>query len=121
MPTKTLLKRTLLLVAYCMFGSWLFHYVEKTPITYSEMSANMLDELHRKYNVTMNQSEFMKFAEDAYKAIKVGKKVDWSFLNATSYVFSIVTTIGMYGERLHPQFCPERHSKEDCSLLNRMD
>ena len=96
-----------------MFGSWLFHYVEKKPITYSEMSATMLDELHRKYNVTMNQSEFMKFAEDAYKAIKVGRKVDWSFLNATSYVFSIVTTIGMYGERLHTQFCPERHRKED--------
>ena len=73
-----------------MFGSWLSHDVEKTPITYSEMSATMLDELHRKYNVTLSQYEFMEFAYAAYEAFKVGRKVDWTFLNASSYVFAIL-------------------------------
>ena len=65
MPIKVLLVRTLLLVVYCMFGSWLFHYVERTPITYSEMSSKMLQELHWKYNVSafMNHSEFMTFTK----------------------------------------------------------
>ena len=100
MPTKVLFVKTLLLVAYCMFGSWLFHCVERTPITHSEMSSKMLEELHWKYNVSafMNHSEFTKFAEEAFEAVKVGRKVDWSFLNATSYVFSIITTIGKNGQ-----------------------
>ena len=80
-----------------MFGSWLFHYVERTPISYSEMSANMLVELHRKYNVALNQYEFAEFAKDAYEAVKVGRKVEWTFLNSSSYVFTILTTIGKAG------------------------
>lgn len=58
------------------------------------MSANMLDELRQKYNITMNHSDFIAFANDPYKAIKVGRKVEWTFLNTTSYVFTILTTIG---------------------------
>ena len=91
---KRSLWRTFLLVAYSMFGSWLFYYIEQTPITYKEMSANMLDELKQKYNVSMNHSDFTGFANDAYNAIKVGRKVEWTFLNASSYVFTILTTIG---------------------------
>ena len=98
METKALLKtslwRTFLFVAYSMLGSWLFCYVEMTPITYKEMSANMLDELRQTYNITMNHSDFIAFANNAYKAIKVGRKVEWTFLNTTSYVFTILTTIG---------------------------
>lgn len=96
MTTKTVLGRTLLLTAYVMFGSWLFHLIEETPITYSEISAKMLDDLYQRCNISacLNRSEFMSFAEQAYEAVKIGRKVDWSFLNATSYVFSIVTTIG---------------------------
>ncbi|XP_020603098.1 uncharacterized protein LOC110042100 [Orbicella faveolata] len=100
MATKALLGkslwRTFLFAAYSMLGSWLFCYVERTPITYKEMSANMLDELRQKYNITMNHSDFIAFANDPYKAIKVGRKVEWTFLNTTSYVFTILTTIG-YG------------------------
>ncbi|XP_078377556.1 uncharacterized protein LOC144660710 [Oculina patagonica] len=100
MATRVLLKRSLwrtfLFAAYSMFGSWLFYYIERTPITYKEMSANMLDELKQKYNMSMNHSDFTAFANDAYKAIKVGRKVEWTFLNTTSYVFTILTTIG-YG------------------------
>ncbi|XP_078377576.1 two pore potassium channel protein sup-9-like isoform X2 [Oculina patagonica] len=100
MATKVLLKRSLwrtfLFAAYSMFGSWLFYYIERTPITYKEMSANMLDELKQKYNMSMNHSDFTAFANDAYKAVKVGRKVEWTFLNTTSYVFTILTTIG-YG------------------------
>ena len=91
---RTSLWRTFLFAAYSMLGAWLFCYVERTPITYKEMSANMLDELRQKYNITMDHSDFIAFANDAYKAIKVGKKVEWTFLNATSYVFTILTTIG---------------------------
>jgi len=40
------------------------------------MSANMLDELRQKYNITINHSDFIAFANDAYKAIKVGRKVE---------------------------------------------
>lgn len=80
-----------------MFGSWLFHCVEKTPISYNEMSAKMLVELHRKYNVALNQHEFIEFAKGAYEAVKVGRKVEWSFLNSSSYVFTILTTIGKAG------------------------
>lgn len=98
MTTRVLLKRsvwrTFLFAAYSMFGSWFFYYIERTPITYKEMSANMLDELKQKYNIAMNHSDFTAFANDAYKAIKVGRKVEWTFLNATSYVFTILTTIG---------------------------
>lgn len=98
MATKTLLRnslwRTFLLTAYSMLGSWLFCYVERTPITYKEMSANMLDELQQKYNIAMNHSDFTAFAYDAYKAINVGRKVEWTFLNTTSYVFTLLTTIG---------------------------
>ncbi len=98
MAAKVLLKRSswrmFLFAAYSMFGSWLFYHIERTPITYKEMYANMLDELKQKYNVTMNHSEFTAFANDAYKAIKVGRKVEWTFLNTTSYVFKVLTTIG---------------------------
>ena len=98
MITKVLLKRsawrTFLYTAYTMFGSLLFCYVEKTPTTYKEMSASMLDELKQKYNVAMNHSDFTAFANDAYEAVKVGRQVEWTFLNATSYVFTILTTIG---------------------------
>lgn len=98
MTTKVLLKRsvwrTFLFVAYSMLGSWLFCYVERTPITYKEMSANMLKELKQRYNVAMDHSDFMAFANDAYEAVKVGRKVEWTFLNTTSYVFTILTTIG---------------------------
>lgn len=83
-----------------MFGSWLFHYVERTPISYSEMSAKMLVELHRKYNVVLNQHEFAEFAKDAYEAVKVGGKVEWTFLNSSSYVFTILTTIGKAGSEV---------------------
>lgn len=98
MTTKPLLRksvlRILLLIVYTMLGSWMFHCVEKTPITYKEMSANMLEKLHYKYQVAMNHSEFTAFVNDAYEAVKVGRKVEWTFLNTTSYVFTILTTIG---------------------------
>ena len=98
MATKALLRtslwRTFLLAAYSMLGSWLFCYVERTPVTHKEMSAIMLDELRQKYNITMNQSDFITFANGVYKAIKVGRKVEWTFLNTTSYVFTLLTTIG---------------------------
>ena len=98
MATKALLRTSLwrmfLLAAYSMLGSWLFSYVERTPVTYKEMSAIMLDELRQKYNITMNRFDFIRFANDAYKVIKVGRKVEWTFLNTTSYVFTILTTIG---------------------------
>lgn len=98
MTTKALLRRSLwrtfLFAAYIMLGSWLFCYVERTPVTHKEMSSNMLDELRQKYNITMNHFDFITFANDAYEAIKVGRKVEWTFLNTTSYVFTILTTIG---------------------------
>ena len=98
MATRALLKkslwRTFLFTTYSMLGSWLFWYVERTPVNHKETSANMLDELRQKYNITMNHSDFTAFANDAYRAIKVGRKVEWTFLNTTSYVFTLLTTIG---------------------------
>ena len=97
MSKKILLGRTFLFLSYLMLGAWLFSYVERTPVTYSEMSAKMLSKLHQKYNIAMSHSEFMAFANEAHEALKVGKKVDWTFLNATSYVFSALTTLGKTG------------------------
>ena len=57
-----------------MFGAWLFYYVKRTPVTYSEMSAKILSELHQKNNTAMSHTEFMAFANEAYKAFKVEKK-----------------------------------------------
>lgn len=95
---KKSLFRTFLFCAYSILGSLVFHYVERKPICHKEMSFKMLEELHRKYNVSLNQSEFTEFANDVFRAVKVGKKVDWTFLNASSYVFTILTTIGEIGK-----------------------
>ena len=97
MWAKVLIWRTFLFLCYLMIGAWLFSYVERSPSTHREMSAKRLNELHQKYNIAMNHSEFMTFANEAYEAFKVGKKVDWTFLSASFYVFSALTTIGRSG------------------------
>ena len=99
---KSILKRSVwrktVLIAYTLFGAWLFQWVEKTSVPYCEMSAKLLKDLHQemsmKHNIAMSQSEFTEFAKDAYNAVKIGAKVDWTFLNATTFVFSALTTVG---------------------------
>lgn len=96
MTKKLLVKglwRMFIFLSYAMLGSWLFQYVEKTPKTYREMSVDMLDELHQTYPA-LNHSEFTAFVQNAYEAVRMGKKIEWTFLNTSSYVFTILTTIG---------------------------
>ena len=53
----------------------------------------MLRELRQKYPA-LNHSEFIVFVQNAYEAVRIGRKVELTFLNASFYVFTILTTIG---------------------------
>ena len=53
----------------------------------------MLGELRQKYPA-LNHSEFIVFVQNAYEAVRIGRKVEWTFLNASYHVFTILTTIG---------------------------
>ena len=53
----------------------------------------MFRELRQKYPA-LNHSEFIVFVQNAYEAVRIGWKVEWIFLIASSYVFTLLTTIG---------------------------
>lgn len=101
---KELLKKSLwrgiLLYVYVFLGGCLFYYIERKPERNQELSSRLLRELQRgfavKYNISINESYFRRFAQKAFDAVHVGTKPDWGIFTGMTFTITTLTTIG-YG------------------------
>ena len=99
---KELLKKSLwrgiLLYVYVFLGGCLFYYIERKPERNQELSSRLLRELQRefavKYNISINESHFRRFAQKAFDAVHVGTKPDWGIFTGMTFTITTLTTIG---------------------------
>ena len=98
---NTLLKKTLLraglVIIYGGLGALLFMKVEQKSVTNVAAAEGLLQSLRtdiQATNTNWSEQQFHNFAKRAFEAIRLGEKLDWTFINSCSFIISTLTTVG---------------------------
>lgn len=85
---------------YAFVGGCIFYVIERKPETNKEIYSRLSRKLHRdftnQFNISINESDFKCFMQEAFEVVSVGNKMDWSILSGLSFTMTSLTTIGKW-------------------------
>ena len=92
--------RATLLYAYAFIGGCILYIIERKPESnrglYSRLAQQLQQNYSKKFNISINESDFKVFIQKAFDIVTVGNKADWSILSALSFTMTSLTTIGKW-------------------------
>lgn len=69
---------------------------ERSRIAYTRLRHELQRNFTKRFNISVNESDFERFMQTAFEIVRNGNKADWGILTGTSFAMTSLTTIG-YG------------------------
>lgn len=93
--------RAALLYIYGFIGGCLFVVIERKPESnrqlYSRLSGQLRRNFTTQFNISINESDFKLFMDQAFDVVTTGNKPDWSIFYGLSFAMTSLTTVGKLG------------------------
>ena len=78
----------------------MFYHIERKPEQNKEISSRLFRELQenftRQFNISVNESNFQRFMQEAFEVVRIGNKPDWSILTGLSFSMTTLSTVGKW-------------------------
>ena len=98
---KKSLWRAALLYIYGFIGGCVFVVIERKPESNRQLYSRLAGQLRRnfttQFNISINESDFKLFMDQAFDVVTIGNKPDWSILYGLGFAMTSLTTVGKLG------------------------
>ena len=98
---KKSLWRAALLYIYGFIGGCVFVVIERKSESNRQLYSRLTRQLRRnfttQFNISVNESDFKLFMEQAFDVVTIGNKPDWSIFYGLGFAMTSLTTVGKLG------------------------